>query len=453
MTLINQKVFIAVNSVATRKKALLFVEEKLFHEWDLQFGEAVTLIAGRRSVPVLVQTFSTPQATIKITHDVNEFLALPSLTDCVSISFDTVERTLQIGPFLAILVNQIPQQNGTFGEMETFYQEMITYCKQRGYPFFLAKPQSLTEGALTGYWSGENGWESHLLPIPNVFYNRIHSRKMEGSPAFEQFTTELKSQAIPMFNGRFLTKHDVHELLLSDFDLLPHLPYTVLFKEKEPFMTFLDQYPVSYLKPSSGSQGRNIFKLTETKGRWLIEHTRKETDMNIDVHSIETKEKLFITLKRICRNQAYILQRGIPLFQVDQKIVDFRILLHKNGKHLWKVTSMVARIGDTGNIVSNLAQGGAMKNGSDFLKEIFDYKEAGVLYQNLIRLAKKTACALDDNHPELFGELGIDLALDSDKHPWIIEVNSKPSKKFQGNYETFRPSVKSIIDFMLALNE
>ena len=449
MTLKYQQVFITVNSAATRKKALLFVEEKLFQEWDLQYGEPLTLIAGRRSVPVLVQTFTSPEPTIKISHDMNQFLSLPSFSNPVSVFFHTGERTLRIGPFLAVLINQVPQQTDTFGEMENFYQEMAAYCHQKGLPFFLAKPQPLAEGTLTGYWPGKNGWELLSLPIPDVFYNRIHSRRLEGTPIFENFLTELRSLSVPMFNGRFLSKHDVHELLLSEYSLLPHLPDTVLFNEQESFMTFLDQHPVSYLKPSSGSQGKNICKLTGSSGRWIIEHAG--TDHAI--HTIETKEKLFAALKKFCRNQAYILQKGISLFEIDQKIVDFRILLHKNGQHQWKVTSMVARMGDPGNIVSNLAQGGIMKNGSDFLKEIFDHQEAGRLYQSLVRLAKKTAFALDDNHPELFGELGIDLALDMDKHPWIIEVNSKPSKKFQGNYETFRPSVKSIIEFMLTLDE
>ncbi|WP_407407211.1 YheC/YheD family protein [Peribacillus sp.] len=449
MTLKYQKVFITVNSAATRKKALLFVEEKLFQEWDLQYGEPLTLIAGRRSVPVLVQTFASPESTIKISHDTNQFLSLPPFSGPVSVSFHAEERTLQIAPFLAVLINQGPLQSGTFGEMEPFYQEMIAYCNQKGFPFFLAKPQPLADGILTGYWPGANGWETLELPVPDVFYNRIHSRKVEGTPLFENFSSELKSLAIPMFNGRFLSKHDVHELLLSDYSLLPHLPETVMFNEQEPFMTFLDKYPVSYLKPSTGSQGRNICKLTESSGRWVIEHAGTENN----IHTIETKEKLFSALKKFCRNQAYILQKGISLFEIDQKLVDFRILLHKNGQHQWKVTSMVARIGDSGNIVSNLAQGGVMKNGFDFLKEIVDHQEAKRLYQSLIRLAKKTAVALDDNHPELFGELGIDLALDSNKHPWIIEVNSKPSKKFQGTYETFRPSVKSIIEFMYAINE
>lgn len=98
---------------------------------------------------------------------------------------------------------------------------------------------------------------------------------------------------------------------------------------------------------------------------------------------------------------------------------------------------MVARIGDPGTIVSNLAQGGLMKNGPDFLKEAFDLQDASRIYQKLVRLANNTAQALVENHDDSFGELGIDLALDTDSHPWIIEVNSKPSKNFMATMKRF----------------
>ncbi|MGE7761172.1 YheC/YheD family protein [Peribacillus sp. NPDC097895] len=448
MNLNHQKVFITVNPAVTRKKALLFIEEKLFEEWGLQFGEPVTIQAGCRSVPVLVQPFPSSQPTLKLSYDMNQMLSLPAFSDPISVSFHAERKSIKIGPFLALLMNQSPLQDGTFGEMEKFYQEMNSYCIQQAIPFYLVKLQSLEEGVVEGYLSGQNGWQPITLPTPDVLYNRIHSRKLEVSHSFELFKTELEARSIPMFNGRFLSKYDVHELLLLENALLPNLPDTILFNEKEPFLTFIEKHSVVYFKPASGSQGRNICRLTQVSGKWKIEHSG-----NIeDVHFADTDEKLFKTLKIFSRKQAYILQKGISLFETDQRKLDFRILLHQNDEFQWKVTSMVARIGDPGTIVSNLAQGGVMKNGSDFLKEVFDHQEAIRMYQKLIRLAKNTAQALVENHDDLFGELGIDLALDSDTHPWIIEVNSKPSKKFQGNYETFRPSVKSIIDFMLTLN-
>ncbi|WP_285767665.1 YheC/YheD family protein [Peribacillus sp. SI8-4] len=448
MNINHQKVFITVNPAGTRKKALLFIEEKLFGEWGLQFGEPVTIMAGSRSVPVLVQPFPSSGPTLKLSFDMNQFLSLPAFSDPISVSFHSERKAIQIGPFFAALTNQTPLQDGTFGEMEKFYQEMTSYCNQQGIPFYLVKLQSLQEGMTEGLVAGKDGWQTLALPIPDVLYNRIHSRKLEASPSFELFKTELAAKSIPMFNGRFLSKYDVHQLLNLEKELLPSLPDTILFGEKETFQIFIEKYTIIYFKPASGSQGKNICRLTQVSGKWKIETSGKKQELLF----ADSDEQLFHTLKKLSRKQTFILQQGISLYETDQRKVDFRILLHQNEQLNWKVSSMVARIGEQGAIVSNLAQGGLMKNGSDFLKETFNYPDAGRLYQKLIRLAKNTARAMDEQHEEVFGELGIDLALDIDTNPWIIEVNSKPSKKFQGNYETFRPSVKSIIDYMLTLN-
>lgn len=93
-----------------------------------------------------------------------------------------------------------------------------------------------------------------------------------------------------------------------------------------------------------------------------------------------------------------------------------------------------------------------MKNGIQFLKERFDRRQAIHLYHTLTHLAKKTAHSLDKQHAGLLGELGIDLALDEQFHPWIIEVNSKPSKRFDGTRDKLRPSVKALIDYMNTLH-
>ena len=444
----NDQVFILTTPAASRKKALLFVEETLFHKWGLQFGESLTIFAGRRSVPLLAQPFTADSPTIRISHEAKEFLHLPPISGPVSVLFEPKSRAIRIGPVMAVLINHELRDDGHFGEMEKFYQEMEAYCRKHGFPFFLMKLQSAAEEVLEGYFLAENGWTQMFLPFPDVIYNRIHSRRMESSAAFAQFTDELRAKEIPLFNGRFLAKHEVHQHLLLEHELLEHLPDTILLGEKEHFLSFIDRHHLLYFKPSSGSQGKNICRMTfRDDGFWLIEHAASTHK----AFTVETKEKLFHTLKRLSRNREYIIQKGLLLFEKNQRKVDFRILLHKNEQLQWKVTSMVARAGDPGKIVSNLAQGGIMQNAADFLKETFKREEAALINQSLMQLARKTAKALDEHHEEHFGELGIDLALDTELHPWIIEVNSKPSKKFQGNYEAFRPSVKSLIDFMYTL--
>lgn len=436
-----------VVSTINESTASLYIDQTTWKHWQLQEREKITITAGQRSILVNVHSYSSNKSECKLSSTAAQYLSLPEFHSPISITFFSQVNKLVIGPFLAILMNQTLLSNGTFGEMEPFFREMSTYCLEQGIPFYIASLQSLQDQFMTGFWPTANGWESLRLPLANVFYNRIHSRQLEKSTLYTQFTTELQKYQIPMFNACFLSKFDVHTLLVKDEALHPHIPETILLQHKEKACLFIQKHPSVYVKPVFGSQGRSIGKITKLSEGFQFEHSG---DLH-DIKMVKTDTELFSVLRRFCKNRSFILQKGISLLEWEYKKVDFRILLHQSKEHDWKVTSMIARIGDTGHIVSNVARGANMKNGNQFLKQRFDHSQAAKLQHQLFQLAKKTAQHINDQHHGLFAELGIDLAYDQDLHPWIIEVNSKPSKKFEGQYEKIRPSVKAIVHYMRTL--
>ena len=434
-------------SVIKETKAIMYIDEMSCTQWQLQEGEKITIIAGQRSIPVEVLSFPSNKRECKLTNLTTQYLLLPDINTPISFTVFRTTKKLIIGPFLAIVTNQSLLTDGTFGVMETFFQEMNTYCANQGFPFYVTNLQSLQDKMITGYLLTKTGWVSQALPLADVFYNRIHSRQLEKSALFEQFTTELQKYRIPMFNACFLSKFEVHTLLLKEETLHSHLPESIMFQNKEEVCSFIQNHPVVYVKPVFGSQGRSIGKVTKISDGWRFEHSG---DMN-DIYIVKTDLELFTVIRRFCKNRSFIIQKGISLLEWEHKKVDFRILLHQQKDEDWKVTSMIARIGNPGHIVSNVAHGADMKNGGQFLRERFDHPQALRLQRVLVQLAKKTAQHVSNQHDGLFAELGIDLAFDQDLHPWIIEVNSKPSKKFEGHYEKIRPSVKAIIHYMQLL--
>lgn len=436
-----------VLSTIMEPTASIYIDETSYKQWQLQEGDKITIAAGQRSMIGKVHAYSSIKRECKLSNLIAQYLSLPDFTFPITITFFRDMKKLVIGPFLAIIMNQPLLNDGTFGDMENFFQEMNTYCLERGFPFYVAKLQSLQDKIITGFYPTNKGWESQKLPLANVFYNRIHSRQLEKSELFKQFTTELQNYHIPIFNACFLSKFDVHTILLKDESLHPYLPETIMFQHKDDTSLFIQNHSTIYVKPIFGSQGRSIGKLMKVSEGWKFEHSG---DVN-DIQILKTDTEIFTVLRRFCKNRAFILQKGISLLEWEYKKVDFRILLHQTKEQDWKVTSMVARIGETGHIVSNVARGADMKNGGQFLREHFDDSQALRLQRILIQLAKKTAKHVTSQHHGLFAELGIDLAFDHDLHPWIIEVNSKPSKKLEGKYTNIRPSVKAIINYMNTL--
>ncbi|RFU64371.1 YheC/YheD family protein [Bacillus sp. V59.32b] len=434
---------------AEGQDAIVQIEQSLLNRWNLKKNEQIVLIAGTNQVQLVVRPIPANEPTLVISRHTIHHLALPALQFPVQMAFDQEKNELRIAPFLSVLTDQpFDNETGTFGKLEVFLQEMRSFCEEKGFPLYIHTFQTAkVEGYIQGFWYTGSRWEFGSLPVPDVVYNRIHSRAKEKSIAFQNYLSTLTAQEIPIFNGGFLSKQEVHEILVENEELLHFLPDTIPFDIEEEFTDFIEKHRVVYVKPSFGSQGRNICKLTSTLEGWVLEHS---LDIK-DTYLFTTVEDLFRVLKINIKHRSYIVQKGISLLEFDHKKVDFRILLNKDQKKSWKITSLVARIGDAGHIVSNLSRGGEMQNGMEFLRSLFDEREARRLYKEVGSLALRTAFCLSRKRTDLFGELGIDIALDIEKHPWIIELNSKPSKAFQGSYEKFRPSVKSIVEYMDSL--
>ncbi|WP_110928988.1 YheC/YheD family endospore coat-associated protein [Bacillus massiliglaciei] len=423
-------------------KAAVGISAGLLIDRGLKEGQSVIVKAGHRSISAEIQSLNVPGVKLCFSRSARQFLCLPHFEYPVSIEYCETENTLVISTFLAIVTNQSLQKDQTFGPMDKFFREMGLYSRMKGYTLYIACPQDCSDQKIQGVWENAGQWEETDMPLAEAFYNRIHSRRLERGAAFSEFTKQLAEQGIPIFNGSFLAKHDVHAIL-SNEPISSYIPATIPLYRPESILPFLNEYPVLFLKPTFGSQGRNICKLTKKGTDFSVEHS---THPHENRGSVSLDEVLRL-IRKLCQKQAYIVQEGIYLFEDEGKKFDFRFLLHREQED-WKVSSSTARLGDQNQIVSNIAQGAEMIKALNLLTSLFDRSEAYQLYQELKELALAAARLLSGKHPSLLGELGIDLALDREKKPWIIEINSKPSKKYEGEYERYRPSVKPIIEYM-----
>lgn len=448
MKVLYDNVSIIADKSTAGRTPTIYVPPFLLKKWQLTDSTRISLQVGSKQIDVFVRIHQDHLAQLKIPENVLQFLALPNRSFSVQIGFCPINSQLSIGPILALLTHHTPSETNGFGDMEIFFRELYRFCCMNGFLFFIIPLQTLEKSKeLTGYLPIDEGWERMSVPIPDVVYNRIHSRKLENTELFIRFRTLLKEASIPFFNGSFLSKWETHELLLTEDSLDPYLPETILLQSEADFVTLLQTHTEVFVKPVFGSQGRNICKLSRVFEGWVLEHSS-----NIqDTHLIETEERLYQILMKNTKKRSYIVQRGIPLLDIDGHKTDFRVLLNKSKKQEWTITSIVARLGNAGHIVSNLAQGGEMKNAAAFLSSVFERPEAIRIYKSLSSLALNVAKTVESKREDLFGELGIDLALDSDNHPWILEVNSKPSKKFHADSDKIRPSVKRIVEYMNTL--
>jgi glutathione synthase/RimK-type ligase-like ATP-grasp enzyme len=338
-----------------------------------------------------------------------------------------------------------------FGSIHEFCKELAEYSKQHHLALYVTSLSMYLENEQVGYQWINGEWTKTEVPPAKVIYNRIHSRKAECSCLFERLIHKLKDEHVLLFNRRFLHKWEVYEYLMNHPYLHPYLPKTELFTKKQLLDDFLEQFPVVFIKPIHGSQGRHIFRIKKTESEFLLDYSTFMKDM---MQHYPSTSALFTVLKERIK-MAAIIQQGIAIQTMEGRPVDFRLLCHRIHDSEWRVTSAVARIAQQEQFVANLARGGEIVSIDAVLHEWYERNRASQQKMLLKEIALETASVLASEADGLYGEFGIDLAIDQENKPWIIEVNTKPSKQTDTamSNRLIRPSAKAIIDYCLSLIE
>jgi hypothetical protein len=341
-------------------------------------------------------------------------------------------------------INETDETN-LFGSIHDFCKELAEYTETKGGLFYVASLAMYTGHERLGYMLENNRWVKTYVPEADCIYNRIHSRKTERSPKFQEFLQHLQNSHIPIFNERFLHKWEVYYHLANYDYLCPFLPETQMLTSKQTLEQFLAKYETVFIKPIYGSQGKKIFRIQKKENHFLLQYSTFSMEKEQIYPSVSA---LFPALKERIR-QPVIIQQGIPLQTYKSRPVDFRLLCHRVNDGKWKLTSAVARVASEENFVSNVARGGELFHINHILNELY---EPGIntSQKNFLKeLSLEIAAALSASTTGLYGEFGIDLALDTRGKPWIIEVNTKPSKNFDTplSAKRIRPSAKAIIDY------
>jgi glutathione synthase/RimK-type ligase-like ATP-grasp enzyme len=100
-------------------------------------------------------------------------------------------------------------------------------------------------------------------------------------------------------------------------------------------------------------------------------------------------------------------------------------MVQKNPQGRWKVTGKVIRVAQRGKIVTNQHRGGKVYPLNTILSCYYSRKNREMYSTRLNKLGLGVAVQLQKTYTRL-KEIGIDVAPDQNKKPWILEVNTRP---------------------------
>lgn len=398
-------------------------------KYNLTPGQTLTISYGMTKVKGRYLPTSQTFPFIRVKESIAKKLVLPDSFFEVCCLFIKEERTLKIGPLTAILAREPSETNiekeMPFGDLTSFFKEILQSAREKhGIAYILTLDQIGEDGPVLGWFYKNGVWQKKFFPLPTCIYNRIASRKLERQEDTKEKLAWIKNKGIAFFNEGFLDKWSIHQGLRQDPEIKKLLPDTVRYINSDSLRMFLQKYPYLYLKPTHGSLGSGIIRIFKEK-----DYRCQFSSMNgMITQYFSTFEKLFDRLRGRLNKRAYLLQQGLHLITMNNQILDFRALVQRNYLGEWHITSIVARVSNHNNIVSNVARGGAIYPLTEALSSA-DYSFPVEITKNAIReAALKVAKSMEQYIPGEFAELGIDLALDQKGDLWLIEVNSKPSK-------------------------
>ncbi|GIO86448.1 endospore coat-associated protein YheD [Paenibacillus faecis] len=446
----SKKLKIQIMSPNLLENDYLVLGEQLVRQWKIPVHHQMQIVFGsfRQSVRVV------PLAKydgMRISQELADKMGLMPRSS-LRLTYRSHSTTLQLGPLVGVLISKDYPDSAErpFGPITLFCKELVNACQRQGvYVYFFTPNHIGSNSSRLSAWVYGDGWKKAQVPAADVFYNRLTSRKLENKPSVQHFLKEVKSRyGSHFFNEKFLDKTEVFDALQRDASLSRYLPESHLFRNFLTLKTMCAKHPVVFLKPIRGSLGKGIIRISKLDGGSYQTLTAQVGGTRRQVYP--SLAKLFSSLSGKMKTTRYQIQQGLTLIETDRRPVDFRALVQKNQTGKWNVTSIVARTAGSQHFVSNLARGGSLSTVKEAVAR--SALPAGIKSKVPVRLRKAAldiAEGVDHHIPAHFGELGIDLALDTSGRVWLIEVNSKPSK----NDNTpigggkIRPSVKQVVEY------
>ncbi|MFD1954670.1 YheC/YheD family protein [Paenibacillus thailandensis] len=209
-------------------------------------------------------------------------------------------------------------------------------------------------------------------------------------------------------------------VLLQSEQLRGYIPVTKKFSESS-LQTALNQFGMIYVKPVNGTFGKHVIRVEQHNPDTGRSFTFQEGTRLVACRSFE---ELYRELRRRIQGRPFLVQQGIELLRHAGRRFDLRVMVQKNGSQ-WETTGIIGRLAHPRRIVTNYHSGGTPMDHHILMSGHLSEAEQLDFDSKLRKLGVLVAEQLQAAYPGL-KEIGIDIAVDTGRKPWILEVNTLP---------------------------
>lgn len=353
------------------------------------------------------------------------------------------------GPLVAILTSS--GSGGFCGNLSNF-SDLIRTGRRMGVTVYVLTPDGLRPGTKTvrGFLLNPRTkgprWVAATLPLPDVVYNRIPSRRQEMRQAEQRALSTLSTMpGIHLFNPSFFNKWTLYLHMGRSEALSRLLPETVEWKGGSRLDEMIERHSTLFLKPVDGKAGDGMIRITRLKKGYGIVHQSLRGKQKFHI----SDDKLRSKLKELTGDQSYILQQGIHLARYRGRPFDLRLLLQKDGTGQWDVTGIGVRVAGGEAISTHVPMGGSIAPIDEVFNSLFG-NHTSTVKEHLRSTVLEIARHIEKEEGKNLGEMSMDLGLEPNGRIWFFEANAKPMKFDEPAIR--QKSLRRLIEYCLYLS-
>ncbi|GGG26686.1 YheC/YheD family protein [Paenibacillus abyssi] len=216
---------------------------------------------------------------------------------------------------------------------------------------------------------------------------------------------------------RVTSKWEKTNALLKNDVLREYIPPTNRLTEDHLY-AMLEQYNMVYVKPNKGTFGTGVLRIEKIPEGYQLQ-------LGTALHHFASYADLFDKLRQLTHDRPYLIQRGIELLKHQSRRFDLRVMVQQSPRRQWETTGIIGRLAHPRKIVTNYHSGGTPMSFEKLMTDHLSEAEQHRYLTMLKKLGVDIARQLQTAYPNL-KELGVDIAVDTEFKPWILEVNTMP---------------------------
>ncbi|MFC5468367.1 YheC/YheD family protein [Cohnella suwonensis] len=418
--------------------------------------KSINVKLGKDTVPATVRTIKRKGHHMYMSAGLRRSVRVPKSGN-VYLTNEEGED-IQLGPLIGVLTDSVSRSSAApFGERSGFVKQLLLLGQKKAY-FFAFTPRDINwqQETIHGWFlDGGGGWTRRVVPLPDVVYNRLPSRRAETGTTITTLRERFIRKQIPFFNWSFFNKSDVYTMLDKDPEALRHLPESINNPTTEKIKELLEKHQFLYYKPTAGSLGVGIYRLTyHPRKGYFVRYRNSGGNVLLRFSQFSGLMKM-LRARHGSQLSSYVVQQGIRLVEIDNCPIDFRFHMHKDGRNEWVVAGIGAKKAGRGSVTTHIKNGGSLMTPEQALSRTFGAKADDVLNEAK-EVAIRLSEAIERNYSHTLGELGLDIGIDRDGAVWMFEANAKPGRsifKHPALKEQGKASLEYILDHCLYLSK